>query len=620
MVLTVNGTTRSERAGGLDNGEVNRFTTRPGEYRHDLHTIEDVIENIAEKAYQRGEWVSSIELDGEDFLIAMVIEKLQENILNVSATVDALASIGFFAAADLEDLTSWVNGVKRDNFGSSDLSDLAYKTTAWVLVRAQTFEQLEAAYERKDYCTAFAGFKKLAEQGHVESQYALGQMYRDGQGVPKDGQQSVAWYRKAAEQGNVDAQNGLGYMYDHGEGVTNDDQQAVVWYRKAAEQGLAGAQHNLGFMYYNGRGVPKDDQQAAAWYCKAAEQGVADAQNNLGVMYADGQGVPKDASDSDTFHADTTDLVEVPKYSTVPAETSDRSNNTTTYPANTPRGGDASSRYVVPGLLLCAVTVALVIGISIGGEGKSPSPVYVPEPAIATNAHIPKPVEPTFANAVEQLFGIPAVAGSVKTGANEQTSFFVDVPFGSSEQVFRAVFLKTQKLESATANVESCHACAPSISAVVYQKKDGAWSVFSASKFFTDFGSWGDATINSPVEIQYDLAPRTVAFLFDSGGSGQGYSTFGKAIFALSDDGFRSLGYITLSEDNAGACDDTIELFNKCWKNFGSYAVERDPNGSFSTIRVTRTGTERGKDGNIIPVTNWIYRVTETKIYEREPS
>jgi TPR repeat protein len=259
MVLTVNGTTRSERAGGLDNGEVNRFTTRPGEYRHDLHTIEDVIANIAEKAYQRGEWVSSIELDGVDTLIAMVVEKLQENILNVSATVDALASLGFFAAADLEDLTSWVNGVKRDNFDSSDMSDLAYKTAASVWVPAQTFEQLEAAYERKDYRTAFAGFKKLAEQGHAPAQFNLGFMYDNGEGVPKDSQQAVVWYRKAAEQGDVHAQNNLGFMYGNGQGVPKDEQQAAAWYRKAAEQGYAGAQNNLGVMYYMGEGVPKDD-------------------------------------------------------------------------------------------------------------------------------------------------------------------------------------------------------------------------------------------------------------------------------------------------------------------------------------------------------------------------
>ena len=294
MVLTINGTTRSERAGGLDNGEVNRFTTKPGEYRHDLHTIEDVIENIAEKAYQRGEWVSSIELDGENILIAMVVEKLQENILNVSATVDALASIGFFAAADLEDLTSWVNGVNRDNFGSSDLSDLAYKTAAWVQVQAQTFEQLEAASERKDYRTAFVGFKKLAEQGHAGAQNNLGVMYASGEGVPKGEQRAAAWFRKAAEQGDASAQFNLGNMYRNGQGMPKDEQQAVAWYRKAAEQGDASAQNSLGVMYANGWGVPKDEQQAAAWYRKAAEQGHAIAQNNLGAMYDTSQGVPKD--------------------------------------------------------------------------------------------------------------------------------------------------------------------------------------------------------------------------------------------------------------------------------------------------------------------------------------
>ncbi len=42
---------------------------------------------------------------------------------------------------------------------------LALTTGAWVPVQAQTFEQSVAAYERKDYKTAFTGFKRLAEQG-----------------------------------------------------------------------------------------------------------------------------------------------------------------------------------------------------------------------------------------------------------------------------------------------------------------------------------------------------------------------------------------------------------------------------------------------------------------------
>ncbi len=42
---------------------------------------------------------------------------------------------------------------------------LAITTGAWVPVQAQTFEQSFAAYQRKDYRTAFVGFQKLAEQG-----------------------------------------------------------------------------------------------------------------------------------------------------------------------------------------------------------------------------------------------------------------------------------------------------------------------------------------------------------------------------------------------------------------------------------------------------------------------
>ncbi len=93
---------------------------------------------------------------------------------------------------------------------------LALTTGAWVPVQAQTFEQSFAAYERKDYGTAFAGFKKLAEQGHTLAQSRLDMMYAYGEGVPKDAQQAVAWYRKAAEKGDPDAQYNLGLMYDNG--------------------------------------------------------------------------------------------------------------------------------------------------------------------------------------------------------------------------------------------------------------------------------------------------------------------------------------------------------------------------------------------------------------------
>ena len=37
-----------------------------------------------------------------------------------------------------------------------------------------------------DFATALRQWKPLAEQGNAAAQYNLGQMYRDGQGVPQD--------------------------------------------------------------------------------------------------------------------------------------------------------------------------------------------------------------------------------------------------------------------------------------------------------------------------------------------------------------------------------------------------------------------------------------------------
>ena len=74
---------------------------------------------------------------------------------------------------------------------------------------------------------------------------------------------------KAAEQGNVDAQLALGDMYHNGEGgVLQDYKEAEKWYRKAAEQGYAEAQLTLGAMHF-----VQDYVQAHLWWSLAATQG-----------------------------------------------------------------------------------------------------------------------------------------------------------------------------------------------------------------------------------------------------------------------------------------------------------------------------------------------------------
>jgi FOG: TPR repeat, SEL1 subfamily len=127
------------------------------------------------------------------------------------------------------------------------------------------FQKGVDAYDKGDYATALKEFMPLAEQGDASAQYNLGQIYRQGLGVPEDYKTAVKWNTLAAEQGHAKAQYNLGMMYDNGQGVLQDYKTAVKWYILSAEQGHAKAQYNLGVTYALGQGVIEDKVYAHMW-------------------------------------------------------------------------------------------------------------------------------------------------------------------------------------------------------------------------------------------------------------------------------------------------------------------------------------------------------------------
>ncbi len=182
-----------------------------------------------------------------------------------------------------------------------------------------------------------------AEQGNADAQFALGVMYIDGRGVPKDDATAMKWFGLAAEQGLVmamsrlgkhykaeghyssaaewfskaanrgdttgtsdlrsmkiqlrvkaffndsDAQLQLGELYARGWGVEQDYPTAATWFEQAARSG--DALSFLAFLYAEGKGVTQSDKQAIRWYRAAADQGLPDAQWMLGRRLLDGEGV-----------------------------------------------------------------------------------------------------------------------------------------------------------------------------------------------------------------------------------------------------------------------------------------------------------------------------------------
>jgi len=136
---------------------------------------------------------------------------------------------------------------------------------------------------------AMRWYQQAAGQGNAEAEFALGQMYSRGWGVPRDVEDAMRWFQMANDP-NSDGPPTDWTLID-GYGLQQDQKQAAYWYQLAAEKGHVEAQYNLGRLYAAGHGVPRDQEQALRWVRAAATQGYAPAQADFGSRYASGNGI-----------------------------------------------------------------------------------------------------------------------------------------------------------------------------------------------------------------------------------------------------------------------------------------------------------------------------------------
>jgi len=107
-----------------------------------------------------------------------------------------------------------------------------------------------------------------------EDQLDLGYKYLLGEEIAADHKKAAKLFRKAAENGNSNAQFALGCLYQNGQGVEINYREAVKWYLKAAQAGNAYGQFLMGLSLKDGSGVPKDPTESFKWIHLAAEQKV----------------------------------------------------------------------------------------------------------------------------------------------------------------------------------------------------------------------------------------------------------------------------------------------------------------------------------------------------------
>lgn len=118
-------------------------------------------------------------------------------------------------------------------------------------------------------------FRMAAGQGNVEAQRSLGLRYRNGTGgVPQDKTMAALWIGKAAAKDDCLAEYSLGEMCRDGDGVPQKFSEALNWFEKAAKQikeksCAPRAQYAIGVMYKDGIGVAQSDTEASKYFLLA---------------------------------------------------------------------------------------------------------------------------------------------------------------------------------------------------------------------------------------------------------------------------------------------------------------------------------------------------------------
>ena len=107
-------------------------------------------------------------------------------------------------------------------------------------------------------------------------------------------EEAVEWYRKGISNGNDWAMCNLGNMYRNGKGVPQNNQKAKEWYKKAYDQdgdAAGAAANNYGIRCYK----DGDYEGSSEWFRKGADKGNDWAMYNLADSYCKGEGVAEDA-------------------------------------------------------------------------------------------------------------------------------------------------------------------------------------------------------------------------------------------------------------------------------------------------------------------------------------
>ena len=200
------------------------------------------------------------------------------------------------------------NPTQANNTRPSVVLPSAVKPPAQQPSIAEIEQQAVSLYGQKRFSEANPLLDKACTGGSGEACKDLGNMYRDGTSVGKDGLRAASLYSKSCSTSPPKGCTNLGVMYHNGDGVAQNDARAGDLYSRACDAGDGIGCANLGNSYWNGSGVAQDDTHAAALYSRACDIGNGAGCSSLGLCYGTGRGVGKDPANAKKYFTKGCDL------------------------------------------------------------------------------------------------------------------------------------------------------------------------------------------------------------------------------------------------------------------------------------------------------------------------
>lgn len=134
-----------------------------------------------------------------------------------------------------------------------------------------------------DFESALVAYRKAAELGHREAQYALGSLMERAKSTQNIAE-IAAWFRKAADQEHPEAEFRTAQAFEIGLGVKRSVTEAVDWYERSFSHGKIEANLRLPPLWLEAANLELEPKKQLQLMRKAAEAGHAPAQVRFAHM------------------------------------------------------------------------------------------------------------------------------------------------------------------------------------------------------------------------------------------------------------------------------------------------------------------------------------------------